>query len=29
MNTGENAEALRKIIDFIRKVSLLILFLHF
>lgn len=29
MNTGENAEALRKIIDFIRKVSLLILMLHF
>jgi hypothetical protein len=29
MNTGENAEALRKIIDFIRKVSLLVLFLHF
>ncbi|WP_346774521.1 YWFCY domain-containing protein [Sphingobacterium sp. DR205] len=29
MNTGENAEALRKIIDFIRKVSILILFLHF
>ncbi|MGE8426284.1 MAG: conjugal transfer protein MobC [Sphingobacterium sp.] len=29
MNTGENAEALRKIIDFIRKVSLLVLGLHY
>ncbi|WP_317132135.1 YWFCY domain-containing protein [Sphingobacterium phlebotomi] len=29
MNTGENAEALRKIIDFIRKVSIVILCLHF
>jgi len=29
MNTGENAEALRKIIDFIRKVSLFVLALHF
>lgn len=29
MNTGENAEALKKIIDFIRKVSLLVLGLHF
>lgn len=29
MNTGENAEALRKIIDFMRKVSLIVLGLHF
>lgn len=29
MNTGENAEALRKIIDFIRKVSILLLGLHY
>lgn len=29
MNTGENAEALKKIIDFIRKVSILMLCLHF
>lgn len=29
MNTGENAEALKKIIDFIRKVSIVILCLHF
>ncbi|WP_370584486.1 YWFCY domain-containing protein [Parapedobacter sp. ISTM3] len=29
MNTGENAEALRKIIDFIRKVSIVLLCLHF
>lgn len=29
MNTGENAEALRKIIDFIRKVSIFLLFLHY
>lgn len=29
MNTGENAEALRKIIDFTRKVSIIILCLHF
>jgi len=29
MNTGENAEALRKIIDFIRKVSIMLLGLHY
>ncbi len=29
MNTGENAEALRKIIDFVRKVSIVLLCLHF
>lgn len=29
MNTGENAEALRKIIDFIRKASITVLCLHF
>lgn len=29
MNTGENAEALRKIIDLIRKCSILLLCLHF
>ena len=29
MNTGENAEALRKIIDFMRKGSLIVLGLHF
>jgi len=29
MNTGENAEALRKIIDFTRKASLLLLGLHY
>lgn len=29
MNTGENAEALRKIIDFIRKVGIVVLGLHF
>lgn len=29
MNTGENTEALRKIIDFVRKASIIILCLHF
>ncbi|MNU20675.1 Type IV secretory system Conjugative DNA transfer [compost metagenome] len=29
MNSGENAEALRKIIDFIRKVSIMLLGLHY
>ena len=29
MNTGENEQALRKIIDFIRQLSIVLLLLHF